>query len=195
MPAQVTIQDTTANPAPLGLLGFALTTILLNVHNAGLIGLNSVILAMGIFYGGIAQMFAGVFEWKKRNTFAATAFLSYGSFWLTLCGIIMLPKLGLADPPNTMSMVWYLGIWGLMSFALFIGTFRLNRALQVTFFLLVVLFALLAIGDLLGDPTIKVFAGYEGILTGFAAMYTAVAQVLNELYGRVVLPLGPFQAK
>ncbi len=190
-PQVISIQDTTANPAPLGLLCFALTTILLNIHNAGFTGLDAMIISMGIFYGGIAQIFAGVFEWRKNNTFAATAFISYGSFWLTLCGIIMLPKMGLADAPGPIAMASYLGVWGLMSFVLFIATFRLNRALQVTFFLLVILFALLAVGDILGSTTLRIIAGYEGILTGLAAMYTGLAQILNELYGRIVWPLGP----
>lgn len=191
----ISIQDTTANPAPLGLLCFALTTILLNVHNAGFTGLDAMIVSMGIFYGGIAQIIAGVFEWRKNNTFAATAFISYGSFWLTLCGIIVLPKMGLAEAPGPIAMASYLGIWGLMSFVLFIATFRLNRALQLTFFLLVVLFALLAIGDILGSTTLRIIAGYEGILTGLAAMYTGLAQILNELYGRTVWPLGPVAKK
>ncbi|MCU0839227.1 MAG: acetate uptake transporter [Rhodospirillales bacterium] len=196
LPAQLAIQDTTANPAPLGLLAFALTTILLNLHNAGLFGLDAMIVAMGVFYGGTAQVIAGIFEWKKKNTFATTAFISYGFFWLTLCGIITFPKLGLAAAPDKISMACFLGIWGLMSFVLFLGTFRLNRALQVTFFLLVVLFALLVAGDIPpGNPQLTRIAGYEGILTGLAAMYTGLAQVLNEVYGRVVLPLGPYQPK
>lgn len=187
----IKIQDTTANPAPLGLLCFALTTILLNLHNIGLFPLDAMIVAMGVFYGGIAQVFAGVYEWKKNNTFACTAFTSYGFFWLTLCGIILFPRLGLADRPNEVAMACYLGIWGLMSLVLFFGTFKLNRALQVTFFLLVILFALLAIGDITHTPQLKVIAGYEGVLTGLAAMYTGLAQILNELYGRVIWPLGP----
>lgn len=187
----VAIKDSTANPAPLGLLCFALTTILLSMHNAGLFPLDAMILAMAIFYGGIAQIFAGVFEWRKANTFATTAFVSYGFFWLTLAGIIVLPKLGWAEKPSEVAMASYLGIWGLMSFIMFIGTLRLNRALQVTFFLLVVAFALLAVGDLIGSKTLKTIAGWEGILLGFSAFYTGLAQVLNEVYGRVVWPLGP----
>src|ERR1035441_9192015 len=77
-------KDTTANPAPLGLLGFGMTTVLLNLHNAGFLELNSMILAMGICYGGIAQVLAGIMEWKKNNTFGTTAFISYGFFWLSL---------------------------------------------------------------------------------------------------------------
>jgi uncharacterized protein len=191
LPQTLTIADTTANPAPLGLLCFGLTTVLLSMHNAGLFGLDAMILAMAVFYGGTAQVFAGVFEWRKNNTFAATAFISYGFFWLTLAGIIVFPKLGLAERPNEVAMASYLGIWGVLSFVMFIGTFRLNRALQVTFFLLVVAFALLAIGDLLGSATLKTLAGWEGIVLGFAAIYTGLAQVINEVYGRVLMPLGP----
>ena len=84
-----------ANPAPLGLMGFGMTTILLNLHNVGYFALDGIILAMGIFYGGIAQIFAGLLEYKKGNTFGLTAFTSYGSFWLTLVAILLMPKLGL----------------------------------------------------------------------------------------------------
>jgi len=190
VPQTFKLADGTANPAPLGLLAFGLTTVLLSMHNAGLFGLDAMILAMAVFYGGIAQIFAGAFEWQKNNTFAATAFISYGFFWLTLAGIITFPTLGLAEPPSPSAMAAYLGMWGLLSFVMFIGTFRLNRALQLTFFLLTLAFALLAIGDLLGDPTLKMIAGWEGILLGFCAIYTGLAQVINEVYGRVIMPLG-----
>jgi succinate-acetate transporter protein len=191
LPQTVTIADTTANPAPLGLLCFGLTTTLLSIHNAGLYPLDAMIVSMALFYGGTAQIFAGVFEWKKKNTFATTAFISYGFFWLSLVGIILLPKLGLAERPGPIAMACYLGIWGLMSAVMFIGTLKLNRALQITFFLLVVAFALLAIGDAIGSTTLRVLAGYEGVVLGLMAMYTGLAQILNELWGRVVLPLGP----
>ena len=195
VPAKIAIADTNANPAPLGLLCFALTTILLSAHNAGFYGLDAMILAMAVFYGGIAQVFAGMFEWRKNNTFATTAFISYGIFWLTLAGIIVFPKLGLAEKPSEVAMGSYLAMWGLLSFVMFIGTLRLNRALQVTFFLLVVAFALLSAGDFLGDKNLTRIAGYEGIVLGFAAMYTGLAQVLNEVYGRVIWPLGPVVKK
>ena len=191
LPANIKILDSNANPAPLGLLCFALTTILLSAHNAGFFGLDAMILAMAVFYGGIAQVFAGVFEWRKNNTFATTAFISYGFFWLTLAGIIVFPKIGIAERPSEVAMGSYLAIWGLMSFVMFIGTLRLNKALQVTFFLLVVAFALLSIGDFTGNKMFTQIAGFEGMMLGFAAMYTGLAQVLNEVYGRVIWPLGP----
>jgi hypothetical protein len=190
VPQTLKLADGTANPAPLGLLAFGLTTVLLSMHNAGLFGLDAMILAMAVFYGGIAQIFAGAFEWRKNNTFAATAFTSYGFFWLTLAGIITFPTLGLAEPPSQTAMAAYLGMWGLLTFVMFIGTLRLNRALQLTFFLLTLAFALLAIGDLLGNPTLKTIAGWEGIVLGFCAIYTGLAQVINEVYGRVIMPLG-----
>jgi len=184
------VVDTTANPAPLGLLGFGMTTVLLNIHNAGFFPMDSMILAMGIFYGGIAQIIAGIMEFKKKNTFGFTAFTSYGVFWLTLVGLILMPKFGWIEAPSTdKSMAAYLVMWGIFTTALFIGTLKLSRALQLVFGTLVVLFFLLAIGDATGCHTIKIIAGYEGIVCGSLAIYTGLAQVLNEVYDRKMLPL------
>jgi uncharacterized protein len=185
------VKDSSANPAPLGLTGFGLTTILLNLHNAGFYPNNAMILGMGVFVGGIAQIIAGVLEAKKNNTFGTTAFTAYGSFWLSLAALWAFPKLGIAEKADETAMGFYLAIWGLFTFGLFIGTFRLNRALQVVFGTLVVLFGLLALGDFTHSAAIKTFAGYEGVLCGLSAVYAAIAQVLNEVYGRAVLPLGP----
>ena len=185
-----TITDTTANPAPLGLMGFGMTTVLLNLHNAGLFGLGSMILAMGIFYGGCAQVIAGCMEWKKGNTFATTAFTSYGFFWLSLVALIVLPKLGLAAKPANSAMIAYLVMWGIFTGCLFIGTLKLTRALQFVFASLTILFFMLAIGDYTGNVTFKHITGIEGIICGFSAIYAAMAQVINEVYGKTVLPLG-----
>jgi len=184
-------QDMTANPAPLGLMGFGMTTVLLNFHNAGFFGLGSMILAMGIFYGGVAQIIAGLMEWKKGNTFATTAFISYGFFWLSLVMLLVMPKMGLAEAPEVAAMVAYLIMWGIFTGVLFIATLRLNRALQVVFASLTLLFFLLALGDYTHSSIIKVIAGYEGIFCGFSAIYAALAQVLNEVYGKTVMPIGP----
>jgi len=186
------IKDTTGNPAPLGLLGFGMTTVLLNLHNAGFYELNSMILAMGICYGGGAQIIAGIMEWRKGNTFAATAFLSYGLFWLSLVTLIILAKLGWGAPSNDTAMAAYLAMWGLFTAVMFVGTLRLNRALQIVFATLTILFFLLAIGDFTAASAgFKHLTGYEGILCGFSAIYAGLAQVLNELFGKIVLPLGP----
>jgi len=187
----LSLKDTTANPAPLGLLGFGMTTVLLNIHNAGYYELNTMILAMGIFYGGLAQIIAGIMEWKKNNTFGTTAFTSYGLFWLTLVGLILMPKLGLGEATSKPAFAAYFFMWGLFTFVMFVGTLRLNRALQFVFLSLTVLFFLLAIRDYTGSSAIGTLAGYEGIICGLSAIYAALAQVLNEVYKKVVAPLGP----
>jgi succinate-acetate transporter protein len=188
---QAEIKDLTGNPAPLGLLGFGMTTVLLNLHNAGLFALGTMILSMGIFYGGIAQVFAGTMEWKKGNTFATTAFLSYGLFWFSLVGLIVFPTLGWADAPDSTAMASYLIMWGLFTGVMFIATLKLNRALQFIFGSLTILFFLLAIGDITGNSTITQIAGIEGVICGFSAIYTGLAQVLNETYGKDIAPLWP----
>jgi succinate-acetate transporter protein len=191
-PTITQVKDTTANPAPLGLLAFGTTTVLLNLHNAGVYELNGMILAMGICYGGAAQVVAGIMEWKKNNTFGTTAFCSYGFFWLSLVALILLPKLNLVAAANETAMAAYLAIWGLFTAVMFLGTLRLNRALQFVFGTLALLFFLLAIGDYShAGPGFKHFTGYEGIVCGLAAMYTGLALVLNELAGRTVWPIGP----
>lgn len=186
------LTDTTANPAPLGLLGFGMTTVLLNLHNAGFYELNTMILAMGICYGGIAQVIAGIMEWNKGNTFATTAFTSYGLFWLSLVTSIILTKLGWAAPSNPNAMGWYLLAWGVFTAVMFVGTMYISRALQVVFGSLALLFFLLAIGDFTNAGAgFRQATGYEGIFCGSSAIYTGLAQVLNDLAGRTLWPIGP----
>jgi hypothetical protein len=181
-----------ANPAPLGLMGFGMTTVLLNIHNAGFFPVASMVLAMGIFYGGIAQVIAGVMEYKKGNTFGTTAFTSYGLFWLTLVATWVIPGLnapnGGATPVPFMG--WYLFLWGLFTFFMWLGTFGKNRAIQFVFLSLTVLFWLLAARDWTGSALVGKVAGFEGIVCGLSAIYLAMAEVLNEARGRTVLPIG-----
>jgi len=186
----VIIKDNSANPGPLGLLAFGMTTVLLNLHNAGFFEMNSMILAMGLFYGGIAQIIAGILESRKGNTFGLTAFVSYGSFWLTLVALILLPKWDLMPAPSSNSMAAYLVMWGIFTGLLFIGTLRINRALQFVFASLTLLFFLLALGDITGNVALKTFTGYEGIICGASAIYAGVATLLNEVYGKVIMPVG-----
>lgn len=180
----ITTVDCTANPAPLGLLGFGLTTVLLNLHNAGFFALDSMILGMGIFYGGIAQIIAGIMEWKKGNTFGTTAFTSYGLFWLSLIGLLVMPKLGWVEASNSTAMGAYFFMWGLFTAVMFYGTLKINRRLQFVFASLAILFFLLAVRDWTGNTTIAVITGWEGIVCGFSAIYAALAQVLEELYSK-----------
>jgi succinate-acetate transporter protein len=188
--SNITIRDNSANPAPLGLFGFGMTTVLLNLHNAGIYEMNAMILAMGLFYGGIAQLIAGIMESRKNNTFGMTAFISYGSFWLTLVALIVFPKLGWIPATSGKGMVFYLMVWGIFTALLFLGTLKISRALQFVFATLAILFFLLAAGDATENPGLKKFAGIEGIVCGVSAIYTGIAVLLNELYGKSVLPLG-----
>jgi hypothetical protein len=181
-----------ANPAPLGLLGFGITTVLLNLHNFGLFGLDSMILSMGIFYGGIAQIIAGIMEFKKGNTFGVTAFTSYGLFWLSLVFLLVFPQMGIwSTKPSDLAMASYLFMWGLFTLLMFFGTSKTNVALQFVFGSLALLFFLLSLGDVTGSAMIKTIAGLEGIICGFSAFYLAIAEVLNEVYGKTVLPICP----
>jgi succinate-acetate transporter protein len=184
------MNDKLANPAPLGLMGFGMTTVLLNIHNAGFFPIDAMVLAMGIFYGGIAQVIAGILEFRKGNTFGVTAFTSYGLFWLTLVALLVAPRLGWADKSPEGFMAWYLFMWGLFTCFMFFGTLGANRALQVVFLSLTILFWLLAARDWTGSALIGRVAGWEGIFCGASAIYLAMAEVLNERYGRVVMPIG-----
>ena len=186
----VKIQDTTANPAPLGLMGFGMTTVLLNLHNVGLYSLGTMVLAMGIFYGGIAQVIAAIMEFKKDNIFGATAFGSFGLFWFTLAFLLIMPAMGWGEAPETAAMVSYLIMWGIFTGVMFIATLKLSRALQVVFASLTILFFLLAISNATGSVVVARIAGIEGIFCGLSAIYAALAQVLNSVYGKTVMPLG-----
>jgi len=188
-----------ANPAPLGLLGFGMTTVLLNLHNAGLFGLNSMILAMGLAYGGLAQVIAGVMECRKGNTFGTVAFTSYGLFWWSLVMLLIFPKItfwnaGSTSPlqqPSEGAMAAYFFMWGLFTFIMFFGTLKTNRTLQFVFMSLAVLFFLLTIRDALGVTGVYGnVLGIEGIVCGSSAIYLGLAEVLNEAHGKTILPIG-----
>ena len=180
-----------ANPGPLGLLGFGMTTVLLNLHNAGLLPLSIMIVAMGIALGGLAQIIAGVRELKQGNTFAGTAFTAYGLFWWSLVLIWVNPfaKGGLENA-DKIAMGYYLLLWGIFTGFMFIGTLKHNVATQIVFGSLTILFVLLALGDFTGNHTITTIAGFEGIFCGLSAIYSAMGQIINAEYGRTVLPLG-----
>lgn len=177
-----------ANPACLGLLAFGLTTMLLAFHNLGFYGLDSTILCMGIFYGGLAQVIAGIFEFKKGNTFGATAFTSYGFFWLSFV-FINTDLMGM-PPADGVSLGAYFAMWGVLTLFLFIGTLKGNRALQAVFLTLTLLFFAVAIKDFTGISEIAYVAGVIGAICAACAIYTAFGDLLNEKYERTVLPLG-----
>jgi succinate-acetate transporter protein len=191
-----------ANPAPLGLLGFGLTTVLLNLHNAGLFGLNSMILAMGLTYGGLAQVIVGIMEYKKGNTFGTTSFTSYGLFWWSLVALIVFPSIpafGTVPKTDSTAMAAYFFMWGIFTFAMFFGTLKTNRALQFVFMSLAILFFMLTISEISGNPvlfgtvTFNTITGIEGVICGLSAVYLAIAEILNEAHHKTLLPIGPAQ--
>ena len=157
----ILISDNTANPSPLGLMGFGMSTVLLNLHNLGLFELSSMVLSVGFFYGGLGQIFAGIMDWKKKNTFGTTAFTSYGLFWISLVSLILLPKMGIASPAGHMEMGFFLLMWGIFTLGMAFATLKLGRKLQVVFFSLAVLFFLLAAGDFLQNLMIDRTHDYE----------------------------------
>jgi len=192
--------DKLANPAPLGLLGFGMTTVLLNLHNAGLFPLDTMILAMGLAYGGLAQVIVGIMEFRRGNTFGTVAFTSYGLFWWSLVLLLVLPNnsifMGLSAPTET-AMAAYFFLWGLFTFMMFFGTLKTNRALQFVFMSLAILFFMLTIRDLTNNPilfgtfTFGNLTGIEGVICGLSAVYLAFAEVLNETHKKTVLPIYP----
>lgn len=188
--AATIVRDTSANPAPLGMMGFGLTTILLNLQNVGALSAGSVVLALGILCGGVAQLVAGLMEWRKRNTFGTVAFVGFGLFWVSLGAMLAAPRLGFGAMGDRSDMAAYLFVWGLFSVVLFVATLKMNRAVMVVFFALTLLFFLLAVADATGSARLQRIAGWEGILCGLGAIYVGAAQIVNEVWGRPVLPLG-----
>jgi succinate-acetate transporter protein len=177
-----------ANPAPLGLFGFALTTWLLSMVNAGFLPGTSVpiVLAMAFAFGGTAQFFAGLMEMAKGNTFGFVAFCSYGAFWWSFGLFVEFFAAGVTGP----AVGWYLLVWGAFTFVMLIGTFALNRALQLIFLALVPTFFLLGLAPILGMPGLTTIGGYGGLITALLAFYLGAADVINEAHGRTVLPIG-----
>jgi uncharacterized protein len=190
-----------ANPAVLGLTCFGMTTVLLNLHNAGLFKMDAPILAMGLFLGGTVQIIAGILEYRKGNSFGLTAFCAYGAFWLTLVFILILKPYFLvvgsplekALEPGSRGLGWYLFLWGVFTCFMFIGTFKVNRILQAVFATLIVLFFLLAIFFGWGATSsgLLKFAGVIGIICGSLAIYLAMAELMNEMYGKTIMPIWP----
>jgi succinate-acetate transporter protein len=177
-----------ANPAPLGLFGFALTTWLLSMVNAGLLPATTVplVLAMAFAYGGTAQFAAGLMEFAKGNSFGFAAFSSYGAFWWSFALFVKFFAAGVTGP----AVGWYLLVWGAFTLAMWIGTFALNRALFLIFGFLWLTFAALGLSDVLGIPSLGTLGGYGGLITALLAFYLGAAEIINEAHNKTVLPIG-----
>jgi uncharacterized protein len=182
-------KHTPANPAPLGFIAVGLTIVFYGFYIAGLYGLNSIVLTLGLIYGGIALIIVSAMEYKNGNTFGTVAFGLYGLYWISDMMILVFAKLGWATAPSVNAIALFYFIWGLFTLGIFIGTFKLSRFLQFFFLTLAILFFLLTAVELTGNLTIALIAGYEGVLCGASGIYIGLAEVLNDLYDRKALPV------
>jgi len=181
-----------ANPAPLGLFGFGTTTVVLSLVNSNLIGGGAapVVLGLAFAYGGLAQFMAGMWEFRTGNTFGAVAFTSYGAFWISFFILVTYDARLIAPAEVNAALGGYLWAWGLVTFLLFLCTFKAPRAVSGIFLLLTITFVLLGIGNSGGSSSTIHLGGYVGLLTGALALYTATGQIMEAVYGRWVLPIG-----
>jgi succinate-acetate transporter protein len=180
-----------ANPAPLGLAAFALTTFVLSMINSGLVssGAEPVVFGLALAYGGIAQVLAGMWEFKTGNTFGATAFTSYGAFWLSFWAYVQFFASGVAEKDAGHAVGLYLIAWGIFTGYMFIASLRTTMAVALVFLLLTITFILLGIGDAGGHENITKLGGWFGLATALVAWYASFAMVVNSTFGRDVLPL------
>jgi hypothetical protein len=182
---------TPADPGPLGLAGFAGTTFVLSMINANLVSARGIgsVLALALAYGGLAQLLAGMWEFRTGNTFGAVAFTSFGAFWISFYILIHSPTL---ITPHGVSL--YLWMWAIFTTYMFFASLRTTAAVSLVFLLLSATFILLAIGDMgSGHTSITHAGGYVGLATAVAAWYASFAAVLNSTFGRVVLPVVPLR--
>jgi uncharacterized protein len=185
---------TIADPAPLGLAAFALTTFVLSFFNAGLVSSTGepVVLGLALAYGGIAQVLAGMWEFRNNNTFGATAFTSYGAFWLSFWALnqFFAGKVPASELGSAVGL--YLIAWGIFTAYMWVASFRTTAAINLVLLLLTVTYIVLGIGESGGNTTVVHIAGWFGIATAIAAWYASFAGVANSTFGRTVMPVHPF---
>jgi len=186
---EVIIANKPLSPTPLGLCTFGMLTVLLSLANAGIIGLTSPIIAMGVFCGGIALIITAWFEWKNSNLFGFVTFGAFAFFWLSFIGILTLPALGLAEPASALDLAAFLFMWLLLAIALLICALRLGYLLIGIMGTLVILFICLILGYVTGTVMFTTLGGYAGIITGLLALYVGAASVVNDVYQKPLFPL------
>ena len=184
-----------ANPAPLGLMGFGITTLILSVMNANLVSFAHdlpVVLGVALAYGGIAQLIAGIWEFRTGNTFGAAAFCTYGAFWISFFFLVQveLPNVGGGTAGVNAGLGLYLWAFAIVSGIFFLCTFTATRAIQFVFLGLTIALIFLGIGNSGGSASMIHVGGYVGIVTAAAALYTAAGEIMVTVYGHDVLPLG-----
>ena len=186
---------TPADPGPLGLAGFAMTTFVLSMFNAKLVssGGEPVVLGLALAYGGIAQLLAGMWEFRTGNTFGAVAFSSYGAFWISFWALVTFfaPKIPAADAGHAIGL--YLWAWAIFTTYMFVASLRTTGTVALVFFLLSITFILLGAGNSGGHENVIKWGGYVGLLTAVAAWYASFAVVTNSTFGRTVLPVMPLK--
>ncbi|WP_432821587.1 acetate uptake transporter [Trichloromonas sp.] len=173
-----------------GLFGFGLCAIFFNLFQAGLFPVDVTILAMGVFYGGVSQITVGLMEWHKNNFFGAAAFVSFGLFWLSLVGFFVLPEAGFGVVPDSMVLSAYFLLWGGFTLILFSSARQISRSVKLVLISLVAYFAIFSLGEATGSIMIGRFAAYCGLAGGCAALYSGTALIVNQVFGRTVLPGG-----
>ena len=184
---------TPADPGPLGLAGFAMTTFILSMFNAGLVSKASepVVLGLALAYGGIAQFAAGMWEFRTGNTFGAVAFTSYGAFWVSFWAFVTFFA-GEIPPEHAAAAVGlFLISWGIFTAYMFFASLRTTAAIALVFILLAITFFLLGIGEASESKGLVEVGGWGGILTAAAAWYASFAAVINSTFRRTVLPVMP----
>ena len=186
---------TPADPGPLGLAAFALTTFVLSMFNAGLVGEGGepVVLGVALAYGGLAQLLAGMWEFRTGNTFGAVAFSSYGAFWLSFWALVVFyaPKIPAADAGHAVGL--YLWAWAIFTAYMTVASLRTTGAVALVFVLLTVTFILLGAGNSGGHENVIKWGGYVGLATALAAWYASFAAVANSTFGRIILPVVPLK--
>jgi succinate-acetate transporter protein len=180
-----------ADPGPLGLAAFALTTFVLSMYNSGILDARgeAVVFGLALAYGGLAQLLAGMWEFRTGNTFGAVAFTSYGAFWLSFWAFVTFFE---KDIPKTVigqSVGVYLVAWGVFTTYMLIASLRTTAAIAVVFLLLATTFFLLGIGEWTGTESVTKAGGFVGLATAVAAWYASFAAVTNSTFGRTVMPV------
>jgi hypothetical protein len=188
--------ESIADPAPLGLAGFAMTTFVLSCVNAGLVSksVEPVVLPLALCYGGLVQLLAGMWEFRRANTFGALAFSSYGAFWLSFAAFVKFVAPGLG-PSATSATGIFLLAWTIFTAYMTVAALRTNGAVLTVFVALTVTFALLTIGTFTGAATISVIGGWAGLVTAVVAWYASFAGVTNSTFGKTVLPVVPLTGR
>jgi succinate-acetate transporter protein len=186
-----------ANPGPLGLAAFALTTFVLSMFNAGLVSAagEPVVLGLALAYGGLAQLLAGMWEFRTGNTFGATAFTSFGAFWLSFWAFSQFYEKSVPKAQAGHAVGLYLIAWGVFTAYMFVASLRTTGAVALVFALLAVTFFVLGIGNAGAHSGIVKIGGWIGLATAVAAWYASFAEVTNATFGRVVLPVMPLGAR